>query len=325
LILLLAAAAAGIHQTAVAAPKRTPPPRIIDSFGRWSLAKLGYEQLRIGSAGPRKAAVRYRLLEGASQGPDRWYLLHLHFRMTVHANRAGVIYLFADTNGRSTAQLRFAITRDSKSGIRITESALGLIGGQTTTTTRGARHEGRFSNYLQKLGVKPGDNQLSFTFKKFRGDAEVTIDILPDTALEYSRRRPPELRLTAKVDRSAIRPGEQFTVSYKIRNLGGYEARHIRVIPGSGPGVRRIGQVQQHKAITSGQAVQGETSFVAGEEGRSFVTLAVEGHVSQPLARIDFAVRRRGTGFARYSLAVIIAAISLAGIAVWVFRRKAET
>lgn len=323
LVLLLGAsvAAAALSQVADATPGQPRQPVSVNSFGRWSLAELGYGRLKLASAEPQKT-IRYRLPEGASQGPEKWYILHIHFRVSVQSNRQGVLYLFATTSGRGAAQLRFMIGHDQTGAPRLSESALGIINGETTKSTRGRRHEGWFANYLQYRGVRPGLNELVFTLSELRGNPDVAIEILPDTALEYSKRRPPELRLDADVHESTIRRGERFRVFYEIKNVGGYDARDFRVVTTSGPGIKSLGRPNEHEVVGSGKAVRGQASFVASQEGLTFVTLAVDGYTSEPLVRIELAIGTQGLRFGWYSVALMAAATALITLALLFFWRR---
>ena len=57
-----------------------PSKQVIDLPCTWSLESLGYSDLVFSCENPHEAkSVKFTLTEDAAQGPENWYIVHLHF------------------------------------------------------------------------------------------------------------------------------------------------------------------------------------------------------------------------------------------------------
>lgn len=86
------AAATAASAPSVRNPNATPPV-LIDSPGTWTFRDLGYADVWLDRNNGKPAISRlyadpifYALPPGASQGPDLWYRLHLHFEVILKDN-----------------------------------------------------------------------------------------------------------------------------------------------------------------------------------------------------------------------------------------------
>lgn len=89
-------------------------PVLIDAPGLWTLARLGSGSVAVPVEGEQeRVTLGYRLADGAAQGPSTWYLIQLHFAVTIGEDSGdGLLYVSASTNDRAAAQVKFAVAAD---------------------------------------------------------------------------------------------------------------------------------------------------------------------------------------------------------------------
>ena len=82
----------------------------ITSHGFYSLADMGYGDITLGDV-QKNYTINYLLPENATQGPENWYVLRLNFTIEISGN--GLVYLSADTNRYTCAQIKFEVQNKS--------------------------------------------------------------------------------------------------------------------------------------------------------------------------------------------------------------------
>ena len=195
-------------------------PATIDSFGFWSLARLGSGPIEFEDVRERaKSSIPYILEpDKARQGPGNWYQIGLHARVVFGAG-SGRAYLFASHNGYASALIEYEA---SVSGARqsIVRKATSYIDGSSKMVVRLDEDELRFRNYLQYKAVQSGLNQLTFAVE-VHGSLEVKkVEILPDSGIEYTRVGPARLTLAVRLPREPLSKGRRSVLTVEVRNMG---------------------------------------------------------------------------------------------------------
>lgn len=168
-------------------PERDGGARVIDSLGLWSLEKLGYSDLTFPCEDlPEAISIEYTLPENASQGPEDWYVIYLHFSIEFSGQSDnGSAYLSAATNSYACAQIKFETERENDSLIVnwITGSE-NLFKGDTYHSTSSLNIEDvHFANYLPISGVVPGQNFLTFKLEQYDGAKVSGLRIFGDSGI----------------------------------------------------------------------------------------------------------------------------------------------
>lgn len=229
-LLLMASAILAVGLVLVPVQATASSPVLIDSFGVWSLEKLGYPDQEISLAGaPTATGVRYLLPTTASQGPDTWYVAHIHFKATFAEDSGdGFAYVTASTNDHAVVQVEFDVAR-REGGLQITWRTLDFIDGTGQAVSRGPVVEGSDANYLQFGGVRPDENQLTFQVAQYDGAKVSGVEILKDSGIERTPLAPAELHLDVTTADQTIRVGDTFRLGFKVTNAGGRAANRVAV------------------------------------------------------------------------------------------------
>jgi hypothetical protein len=204
-------------------------PTTIDSFGFWSLVRLGSGSIEFEDVRDKaKSSIPYILEpDRARQGPGNWYQVGLHTRVIFGAG-TGRAYLFASHNGYASALIEYEATGsgDRRSIVR---KATSYIDGSSKVVVRSVEDELRYRNYLQYKAVQPGLNQLTFAVE-VHGSLEVKrVEILPDSGIQYTRVGPARLTLLVRLPREPLKKGRRATLIVEARNLGDRKARDATV------------------------------------------------------------------------------------------------
>jgi hypothetical protein len=238
-------------------------PATIDSFGFWSLSRLGSGGIEFEDVHEKaKASIPYILEpDRARQGPGNWYQIDLHAKVLFGAG-TGRAYLFASHNGYASALIEYeANTAGDGSIVR---KASSYIDGSSKETLRSNDDELRFRNYLQYKAVQPGLNQLTFAVE-VHGSLEVKkAEILPDSGIEYTRLGPARLTLGLHLPRELLRKGQRAILTVDVRNVGDRRVNDVRVsleyarddLRNTGPATTRLGDlVAKARSRTSFQVI----------------------------------------------------------------------
>jgi hypothetical protein len=214
--------------SSVATTTEDDEPRSIDSFGFWSLTRLGSGPVVFEEVQERaRASIPYILEpERARQGPGNWYQIRLHAKV-VFGPGTGRAYLFAGHNGYASALIEYEGTTLGEQR-RIVRTGTSYIDGSSKVTLRSDDDELRYRNYLQDGAVQPGLNHVRFSVEE-RGLELKRVEILPDSGIEYSRQGPARLTLAARLPRKPLRKGQRAVLAVEVRNLGGRKVSNATV------------------------------------------------------------------------------------------------
>lgn len=231
-IIVIAAAA----RTDLRASTVRAEPRLIDTSGIYSLRTLGYSDLRLTREGTFPAGasldesyeligepIQYLLPAGAAQGPDVWYVIHLHVRL-VFSGHLGRAAIYAMPNSWTAALMQF--TTDPDREPMVESHTLGLIDGLETAQTNSRQIELNFANYLPAKGVLAGLNDVQFLLRD-QGAGVEDIRVFADTSIEVTSLGPARLDLPQGSVFAKEDPGREVEVHYSVRNLGGRVAKNV--------------------------------------------------------------------------------------------------
>jgi hypothetical protein len=224
----LALASAAIAPEAVAKPR----PIMIDSFGLWTLKKLGFNSISfpVSPHVQRKTiSIGFRLPKTARQGPRTWYLIHLHFRIEFSTRSgSGRAYVDASTGAandtRASAQIRFDVVRDGTK-LTIASDSLGLVAGHVVKRSSSRQRTIVFDNYIPYAGIKPGLNVLGLELEQYGSVRVERLEFFPDTGIRYSPLSPARISLGVRVESQRVDVGKPFKLEAQVRNTGGNVAR----------------------------------------------------------------------------------------------------
>jgi hypothetical protein len=198
--------------------------------------------VRVGDAPARSAVLRdvretaeleyrYRLPAGAAQGPDAWYTIRLHYRVAfARESGPGLVWVTAETNGRTSAQVEYTLRRPS-GALRVRETSVDIVRGQVERSFEGRTSEVRFRNYLQNAGVRAGDNVLRIRVEQAGGARVERLEVLEDSGVYRTDRSPYPLRIDVGASERAIRVGETFSLVVEVSNRTGEPLRDVAVRP----------------------------------------------------------------------------------------------
>jgi len=158
-----------------------------------TLEQLGCDALTLtGGEEAGTPSVEYQLPDDATQGPDTWYIIHLHFLIEFEEDTSGGFCSVTAKGAGASVQLET---------MRVNDSPLIRISGEQATSTS-TRMEVRYYNYMTTRSVKPGKNEITFKLKEAQGTKVKNVTIFNDTGIE-STTIPPSayeegLKLTQK-------------------------------------------------------------------------------------------------------------------------------
>lgn len=278
-----------------AAPARAAwrrPPVTIDAFGHWTLARLGLPALNLPTATARaRVSVTYRLPAMAKQGPANWYLMNLHFRLTLaRRSRSGLVYLYGDTDGRESAQIKFGTYRDRAGVLRTVWSSGDYIRGDLVRRTRSRTIEGRFENYLQFKGVRPGRNVLTISLERYGRVRVESLHIFRDSGITYSPIAPAKLRLHLALPQKKVHAGETFTIPFRISNHGDRAAHQVVLNEKFPPGALSRIDDTRTRFPTLKAPVSGKLRFRALHAGTFRLAIFVQSSANDPGSAIEVPV-----------------------------------
>lgn len=205
--------------------------KTINSFGNWTFDELGYSTIVLtGQENTESNTIKYILPLNATQGTNAWYLIHLNFSIEFNENSAdGYAYVSAFTNNRSFALIKFEVKRNNNS-LNITWSKRNLLGIYRNSTSS-PKMNVYFTNYLQYQGVSSGINTITFKLEQYGGVIVEKLEILPDSAVEFTPLSPPKLDLEVKPLKDSVQVGDSFIISFLLKNIGNHSAQNVTVQP----------------------------------------------------------------------------------------------
>jgi len=220
----VAAATAALFATPAGSPTAAGRPVTIDSYGFWSLTRLGYGPLVL-KENPKTAksqvAIPFRLPPGAKEGPGHWYVIHLHFRVEVRPDSLpGEFNVAADTDRRTCASIIFTVVKKGRQRI-VTSDALGLVNGVERIRGPQLVREIRFENFLVTHGIRPGPNVLTFELTSNAIPMVREVRIFADSGIELARGGPPNVAVAATVREHTVHAGETFHLDVSLTRRSG--------------------------------------------------------------------------------------------------------
>ncbi len=213
----------------VASPATAATRPTIDTFGFWSLSRLGVTspiELNPARAAPA-ATLPLSFMPGASQGPAAWYLGHLVAAVQVAGGTIGSVYLDAAVGKWDWAQVR--VTRVRRDGIVRTEwqSAGALQGGSSGSESGDTAHIA-FTNFVPVAAVRAGPTVLSFRLERYGNLGVRRVTIGRASGLEYSRLGPARL-VAAITGPHTTSQGSTVRLVVALNNIGDRPLSHVTV------------------------------------------------------------------------------------------------
>lgn len=260
-------------------------PVLIDSYGVWTLERLGYGDLDLPVDAPHtQRSVVFRLPPGAAQGrPRSWYLIHFHLRIRFarEAGDGSFALVWGAPNGRPAASAEFE-PRFVRGAFRVPWSTVDMRAGTTRGVSDEAEFEVRHVNFLTYDGVRPGVNTLDFVVEQFRGAKIESVTILRDTAIELSPYGPPKLRLRVKAPRHPVvrRP---FSIRYRLERIS--RRLPVKVVVGvvEDDYSLRVLEPSFHRYPRVDRPVTGRFRLRSPRDGGFLVALAAQSPAGGPL------------------------------------------
>ncbi|HYN93756.1 MAG TPA: hypothetical protein VES42_07885, partial [Pilimelia sp.] len=215
--------------------------------------------------------VTVTLPAGATQGPSTWYVIRLHARVSLAAGSTGTAVVSAATNDRTAAQIQFVPV--AAGGMEWNAVSAAEPARRVRTATRSA--DVRFSNFLQKTGVRGGANTLTFGLETFDGGRVDRVQIFGDSCIGSTRRSPETLQVQAQINPPTVRTGADFTIRVRVRNAGSGAVGTVRlsVSPAEG-GVVPLAGTERTTTDLVGEWVT-DVRFRARSPGRHVVIVDV--------------------------------------------------
>jgi len=158
-----------------------------------NLEQLGQADLMItGGEEASSPEIEYTLPEGATQGPDTWYIFYFHFLIEFEGETGGG---FCDVRASPGATVEFETLRVNDSPfIRISPYANSGSGSSTST-----RIEVRYYVYMTLHSVKPGKSTMSFSYEEYQGARIKSVKVFNDTGIETTSTAPSEAEAGSKL------------------------------------------------------------------------------------------------------------------------------
>jgi hypothetical protein len=215
--LLLASATGGVAHGASS-------PLVLSKPGLWTLARMHRVPPTIVPGSRQRVRVTipsaYALPTGAHEGPRRWYLIHLHYRLQISPRSgSGEIYVSADTDDQTSAQIKYEVIR-SDGRLTVTSDSLGLVSGHETRSSHSLVWSEVFENYIVYAGVRPGPNSYAVQVEQYDGARAAKLTVLSDSGIKIEDLAPARLGLQVHVPAQS-QVGKQFGVQLTVKNIGG--------------------------------------------------------------------------------------------------------
>lgn len=262
--------------------------RLIDSYGLWTLHRLGYGDVDLPvDAAKTTASARFRLPANARQGRGHWYLMHVHFRITFADDSGeGFVVLSANTNGWASYQVQFS--PGLKNGaLMIPWSTVDLVDGRQRHVAKTRQIEFRSANYMQYRGIRPGRSTWNFQLEQFGQARVAAVRIFDDSGIELTRLGYGRMGLRFTVVPATIRAGRNFAVRYELRHTSGRVLRKVSLAPElvDCNGVRLVGPRAVRFARVA-KAVSGAFRFRALTPGRCRIFLWAHSNSHNPAKEV---------------------------------------
>lgn len=301
-------------------------PAVTGEIGALTFRELGFGNTTL-SPGDESRVLRFDLPANASQGPGRWYVVHLDLLVEFNGSAlrgapGAAAYVSGSTNGRAFASVKFN-AQEADGSLRVRWEFVNVTGVFRDAVAPGSLRL-TLSNYPQFQGVRPGRNEMELRLE----DPAVLVEravVGEGSSIEVTGRSPPKLRF-ARVDgpEDEVQAGATFALAAVLRNEGGLPVKNTEV---------RILYSEDLLTLVEGNATSGfewiekedllSWKFKALKGGEGAVRLVVksESTDSSPLAEVRVAIRSGGGG--TWAVAAVATGAVLAGLGLWArVRRK---
>jgi hypothetical protein len=246
----------------------------------------------------------FTLPDGARQGPDRWYVVRLHYRVRFASGGKGFAWVTSDTNTRTSAQVEYTTSR---AGVRRT--TVDLEHGQRERRGRSRSDELTFTNYLQNAGVRAGANSWTLRLEQAGGASVKRLELLPDTAIVETDRSPFPLGMTVALDGDRPEAGEPFTIAVTLAARPGRSVDDV-VVRADGGQRRRLGRVTERPRTV-------RFTFQATRAGTRQLTFAADSSANHPNASVQVLVLPSSRATAASPLVLGLAALPALAMVGW--------
>jgi len=146
-----------------------------------TLEQLGYGDLALaGGEEAETPVIEFTLPDGATQGPDTWYIINFHFLIEFEADTGGG---FCNVRAKPGASVQFET-------LRVNDSPYIRIPGNEPISSTSIRMEVRYYNYMPESGIRPGENEMAFSFKEYQGARVKSVTVYSNTAIETTALSP---------------------------------------------------------------------------------------------------------------------------------------
>lgn len=191
-----------------------------------TLEQLGYPDLTLSGGEESEApSVEYLLPQDATQGPDTWYIVHLHFLIEFDAATGG---------GFGSVAAKGASTSVQFETLRVNDSPYIRISGEPATSTS-TRMEVRYYNYMSLRSVKPGLNVMTFSYKEYQGTKIKSLTIFNDTGIESTTVPPSESQAERKLSQEEQEKAEELAFSDpRVQELAEGKEYAVRITKANG-------------------------------------------------------------------------------------------
>lgn len=202
------------------------PPVTIDSFGFWTLHRLGSGPIKFERIRHRaERSIPYILeRDKAKQGPKSWYQIRLHARV-LFGEGTGHAYLFTGHNGYVSALIEYEASKQSD-GRKILRRAASYIDGSSTKPVHSGQDILRFRNYLQYRAVRGGLNRLTFSVETSGALELKKVEILSDSGLVYTPQGPARVSVSLGAPIKRLSKGRKTPLPVTVRNMGDRQLRN---------------------------------------------------------------------------------------------------
>ena len=306
--LVVAVAAAGAPAPAAAAEREVAR---LDSLRRAPAVLAG-------RARPATLRMGFELPSGAAQGPKRWYVVRLRYRLRFARDSGrGFAWVTSATNGRTAAQIEYTTSRrQGRLGVRRT--TVDLIHGQRERPGRSARDAVAYMNYLQYEGVRPGPNTWTIRLEQAGAARVERLEVLGDTAIVETTRTPHPLTLTAALDGDRPRAGERFTVKAILAARPGRSVGDVavRAVP-QDDGAELVGPAEQRVARVTDRARTVRFTFRARRAGAYPLVLTADSDANDPNVSAEVEVLPAAGATAAPAVVWVLASIPALALAAW--------
>lgn len=209
----------------------TPAPLVNGSHGNVTLQELSGTGLVLKPGTDTAIQIfDFEMPEGATQGPDIWYMVRLDVSVTFSsAMPKGSVLISESVNGHSSAQVEFFPEEDKNGNREVSWSSADLIRGSYGGRTRGRTARMTATNYLIPEAVKGGLNQLGFQAKALGGADVAKVEIAPSSSVYATPLGWVELDVEAHFE-ERLRVGEEGQLEVEVSNASLRPARSVAVI-----------------------------------------------------------------------------------------------